>query len=119
MKASRKIIFCSQYLSTNDIVCIKKWLAHAEGFCKGEIHVNQGLEDQLNGTKAVSILPIGVTKIVGDFEEDDIVKIINSREEEIGIGKVATDNKNCQRIIGLPQQKPIIHYDYLYINDRL
>ena len=48
-----------------------------EGFAKGEIHINRGAEEALLGPKATSILLVGVTRIIGDFEKDDIVKVIN------------------------------------------
>ena len=100
---------------TKSISSVKKWLAHSEDFSKGEIHINVGLEERLNNSKAVSILPIGVMKVVGNFEIDDVVKIISESDDELGIGKISVDSKTCNNIIGLSQQKPIIHYDYLYI----
>lgn len=97
------------------ISSVKKWLAHSDDFCKGEIHVNAGLEEKLMTTDAISILPIGIEKIVGFFEIDDVVKIINTKGVELGVGKVSMDSEASVRVLGKSQQKPIIHYDYLYI----
>ena len=101
--------------SNKSISSLKKWLAHSNDFSKGEIHINACLEDRLNDSKAVSILPIGVVKVIGHFEIDDVVKIISDTGDELGIGKVSSDSDTCKNILGLQQQKPIIHYDYLYL----
>jgi len=94
---------------------VKKWIAHSEGFTKGEIHVNKGAKDALLSNKAVSILPIGVTDIIGNFEADDVVRIIDETGKQIGIGKTAYTSIKAKEIIGKSNKKPIIHYDYLYI----
>ncbi|NDV77381.1 glutamate 5-kinase [Dysgonomonas sp. 511] len=94
---------------------LKKWIAHSEGFAKGEIHVNQGASEALLGEKAVSLLPIGITKIIGNFEADDIVRIIDHLGKQIGIGRTAYNSEKANEIIGKSNKKAVIHYDYLYI----
>lgn len=108
---------CTRFVPSGKTISgIKKWLAHSDGFSKGEIHINEGLESILFSDTATSILPVGVTKIEGSFEEGDIVKIINSQGKQIGLGKININGVSAQKIIGKTQQKPIIHYDYLYID---
>jgi glutamate 5-kinase len=94
---------------------VKKWIAHSEGFTKGEIHVNSCAREVLLGDKAVSLLPVGVTKIIGNFEADDIVRIMDESGKQIGIGRTAYSNVKAKEMIGKSNKKPIIHYDYLYI----
>jgi glutamate 5-kinase len=94
---------------------VKKWIAHSEGFAKGEIHVNENAANVLTGEKAVSLLPIGATKIVGDFEKDDIVKIINHQGKSLGIGKAQYDSNKAREMLGKKNQKPLVHCDYLYL----
>lgn len=43
---------------------------------QGELHVNEGAYEALSRPEAVSLLPIGVREVKGEFEKDDIVKII-------------------------------------------
>lgn len=111
----RDVVSTTIRASNKSISSLKKWLAHSNDFSKGEIHINRCLEDRLNDSKAVSILPIGVVGVVGHFEVDDVVKIISETGDELGIGKVSFDCDTCKSILGLQQQKPIIHYDYLYL----
>ncbi len=95
---------------------VKKWIAHSNGFTKGEIYINDGAREALLSNKAVSLLPIGVTKIIGNFEADDIVRIIDESGNQIGIGKTAYNSDKAKEIIGKSNKKAIIHYDYLYID---
>jgi glutamate 5-kinase len=94
---------------------VKKWIAHSDGFTKGEIHVNTNAKDVLLGDKAVSLLPVGVTKIIGTFDAEDIVRIVDEEGKQIGIGRTAYNSDKAKEIIGKSNNKPIIHYDYMYI----
>lgn len=97
---------------------IKKWIAHSEDFSKGAIYLNEGAVEALIGKKAASILPVGVTRIDGEFEEDDIVLIVDEANgQRLGVGKVSCDSIHAKEIIGKKGQKPLIHYDYLYLNE--
>ncbi|MDR0537172.1 MAG: glutamate 5-kinase [Tannerellaceae bacterium] len=92
---------------------LKKWISHSEGFAKGEVRLNQGAVEALNGTKAVSVLMVGVTGINGDFEKDDLVKLIDHNGRQIGIGCTAYNSDEAAALIGRKDLKPLIHYDYL------
>lgn len=108
---------CTRFVpAEKEISSIKKWLAHSEDFSKGEIHINEGLRKVINKNEAVSILPIGVTKIVGNFELDDIVKIIDDKGNQLGLGRTSYGSQEAHKLIGKNNKKPIIHYDYLYID---
>lgn len=95
---------------------IKKWVAHSEGFAKGEVHVNTGAKEALTGKKATSVLFVGITEIKGDFEKGDIVKIIDEEGNQFGIGKVQYDSEKARQLIGKKGQRPFVHYDYLYLD---
>src|ERR1035437_9115452 len=86
--------------SASEVSSVKKWIAHSEGFAKGEIHVNENAAKALTGEKAVSLLPIGAIDIVGDFEKDDIVRIIDPNGLLLGIGKVQYDSVKAREILG-------------------
>ncbi|MDP4239308.1 MAG: glutamate 5-kinase [Bacteroidota bacterium] len=101
--------------STSEVSSVKKWIAHSEGFAKGEIHVNENAAKALTGDAAVSLLPVGAIKIVGDFEKDDIVKIIDANGHSLGVGKVQYDSGKAREMLGKKNQKPLVHCDYLYL----
>lgn len=108
---------CTHFLAApRPVSSVKKWIAHSEGFAKGEVHINKGAEEALLGPKATSVLLVGVTGIQGDFEKDEIVRIINEKGEQLGVGCAAYSSEEAIPLIGKRDLKPLIHYDYLYLD---
>ena len=107
---------CTRFVpSQGEVSSVKKWIAHSEGFAKGELHLNAKAVEVLKGEKAVSVLPVGIIRVEGEFEKDDIVKIMNHEAKPIGVGRVAFDSAEARRMMGKHGQKPLVHYDYLYL----
>ena len=94
---------------------VKKWIAHSEGFAKGELHIDDCATKVLASDKAVSILPIGITDVRGEFEKDDIVRIIDFEGNPIGVGKANCSSEQAREAMGKHGKKPVVYYDYLYI----
>ena len=108
---------CTRFVpSPNPISSVKRWIAHSEGFAKGRLHLNAGAVEALHSQQAVSILPIGVTEVEGDFERDDIVRIVAPDGAHLGVGRIAFDSETARQLIGRQGAKPLIHYDYLYLD---
>jgi glutamate 5-kinase len=108
---------CTRFVpSEKPISGVKKWIAHSDGFAKGELHINQGAYEAMLQPKAVSLLPIGVVRIDGDFEKDDIVKIFNPDGNQIGVGRISHDSEKSRQMLGIQGSKALIHYDYLYLD---
>jgi glutamate 5-kinase len=109
-------VVCSRFLpSQKSSSGIKKWIAHSDSFAKGEIHINIHAAKALLGEKANSLLPVGITAVKGEFEKDDIVRILDEKGQMIGVGKVSYDSKRTLELMGKKGSKPVIHYDYLYL----
>jgi len=107
---------CSRFLPAAKASSgIKKWIAHSDSFAKGEIHINANAVKALAGEKATSLLPVGIVAVNGEFEKDDIVRILDEKGQSIGVGKVSYDSKKTRELIGKKGNKPVIHYDYLYL----
>ncbi len=94
---------------------IKKWIAHSDSFAKGQVHVNAAARKALTGHSAVSLLPVGITAVEGDFEEGDLVSIIDERGNRFAVGRTSYDSESARRVMGQHDQRPLIHYDYLYL----
>lgn len=101
--------------STIPVSSIKKWIAHSDGFAKGEIHIDRYATELLNSSNAASVLPIGVTRVEGSFQKDDIVRLIDYTGYQIGVGKANCNSQQARDAIGNRGGKVIVHYDYLYI----
>ena len=107
---------CTRFVpSQGEVSSVKKWIAHSGGFAKGELHLNEKAVEVLHGEKAVSVLPVGVVCIEGDFEKDELVRIMNHEGKPIGVGRVGFDSTEARQMMGKHGQKPLVHYDYLYL----
>ncbi|MDE6282847.1 MAG: glutamate 5-kinase [Muribaculaceae bacterium] len=94
---------------------IKRWIAHSSSFAKGEIRVNADAAAVLRSDRAVSLLPVGVTGVSGEWEEGDIVSVLSPEGVRIAVGRAATDSLTAAASVGRHGCKPLIHYDYLYL----
>ncbi len=115
LKHPQKTLSTKFIPSTTPVSSIKKWIAHSEGFAKGEIHINRQAAEVLNSDKAISLLPIGITAIEGEFEKDDIVRIIDFEGNTVGVGKANCNSLQAKEAMGKHGKKPVVHYDYLYL----
>lgn len=99
---------------------VKRWVAHAEGYEKGTVFINDGAVKALaSPEKAASVLPVGITRIEGEFDKGDIVRLSHDDGSEggkaLGYGMAQYHSTRAREIIGQSSQKPLIHYDYLFL----
>lgn len=99
----------------NPTTQVKKWIAHSESFAKGVVHINGKACKALESDKATSLLLVGVTAIDGDFEEGDIINVEDPSGKTIAIGRSGYSADDARKSIGVHDIKPLIHYDYLYM----
>ena len=95
---------------------VKKWIAHSHSNAKGHVIVNEGAKQSLISKTVVSLLLVGVVKIEGDFKRGDIIKILDENNNEIGLGQTRYNSIKAESLLGMKNQKPIIHYDHLYLH---
>ncbi|BAG83981.1 MAG: glutamate 5-kinase [Candidatus Azobacteroides pseudotrichonymphae] len=115
LKTKNNVVHTQFKPAQKTISSVKTWIAHSEDFAKGKVYINKGATKALQETKAISILLVGVTRIVGSFEKDDIVRIMDENGVQIGIGRSNYDSREATQYIGKHDMKPLIHYDYLYL----
>ena len=58
---------------------------------------------------------MGVESIKGNFEKDDIVLVFGCDGIQLGVGKSQYSSKEARNLMGQKGEKPIVHYDYLYL----
>ena len=97
---------------------VKKWIAYSDDFAKGEVTVNQGAIKALNSEKAVSLLPVGIVKVNSEFKKDDLIKITDENGKVIGVGRASYGSDKLETEKQSDKQKPIVHYDYLYLENK-
>ncbi len=101
--------------SSEPLSKVKRWIAHSGSFAKGSICVNDQAAEMLRSEKALSLLPVGVVSTDGSWEAGDIVAVVDSKGQRIAVGKAAVDSAQTVQTMGCHVQRPIIHYDYLYL----
>lgn len=107
---------CTHFVpSGSGVSSIKKWIAHSGGFAKGEVRLDERAVEILKGNSAVSLLPVGVTEIIGTFEKDDIINIADNNGCIIGVGRTNMSSVEAEKAKGLHGMPHLIHYDYLYL----
>lgn len=106
----------TEFIPRSDgVSSIKKWIAHSNDFTKGNVTIDSNARKALSGREAVSLLPVGVTSVEGDFEEGDIIGITGPDGRKIGVGKSTCSSSEIRENIGKHDCRPIIHYDYMYL----
>lgn len=93
----------------------KKWIAHSEKSATGIVQVNEGAKTALISNKATSLLPVGIIKVLSDFKKGEIIKLVDEKNKLVGLGIAEYGADKAKEKIGQKNQKPLIHYDYLYL----
>lgn len=83
---------------TGKMSSVKKWIAYGASV-KGQIFVNEGAEKAI--IKGSSLLPIGITRISGQFEIGDVVSLVNQSGTRFGQGIVNYTSKEVSSIKGM------------------
>ena len=97
---------------------LKRWIAHSEGFSKGTAYINPGaLQALLAPERAASLLPIGISRLEGDFQKGDIIRICRENGHLVGLGVAQYGYAKASAFLGEKNRKPLIHYDYLFLTE--
>ncbi|HEY4197994.1 MAG TPA: PUA domain-containing protein, partial [Mucilaginibacter sp.] len=94
----------------------KKWIAHSAHYATGVVKVNDGAKMALTSDKATSLLLVGVVGIIADFNKGEIIKLVDEHDKLIGLGIAEYSAEKAREKIGQKNQKPLVHYDYLYLH---
>jgi glutamate 5-kinase len=77
---------------------IKRWIAYGASI-KGEIFVNLGAKKAI--LDGASLLPVGVTKITGTFNEGDVISLVDQKGVEFAKGNPNYNSAEINAIKGL------------------
>ena len=108
----------TRFPATGDASSAKRWLATADDYATGSVTVNKGAEEALlDSSHLASLLPVGIEAIDGQFNRGDVIQILNLSGEVLGCGQARYGYEEAIGLIGQRGQKPLIHYDYLYLGN--
>ena len=86
------------FLPTETLTGKKRWIAYATNII-GKVCINDGAKKAIV-EKEASLLPIGVTEIINDFQKGDVVSIIDSDGREFARGIANYNSEDSKKIIG-------------------
>jgi glutamate 5-kinase len=106
----------TRFPAIGDASSAKRWLASADDHATGSVTINKGAEDALlDNSHLASLLPVGIEAVDGQFNRGDVIQIRNASGKVLGCGRARYNYQEAVRLKGQRGQKPLIHYDYLYI----
>jgi glutamate 5-kinase len=77
---------------------VKRWIAYGAAV-KGNIHVNVGAKKAI--LEGSSLLPVGITKVVGIFDVGDVISIKDENQKEFARGNPNYNSSQLNIIKGL------------------
>ena len=77
---------------------VKRWIAYGASV-KGQIHVNEGAKKAI--LEGSSLLPLGVSKVIGHFNEGDVVSVVDENNVEFAKGNPNYNSGELNLIKGL------------------
>lgn len=116
---------CTWFLTpSNPVTARKKWISGALEL-HGRVTLDSGAVQALHNGK--SLLPAGVTAIIGQFQRGDCVAIDAANGQEIGRGLVAYDaaeaaqlagrnSRDIEEVLGAPGRAEMIHRDDMVLH---
>jgi glutamate 5-kinase len=105
------------------IAARKRWIMGTLDVC-GALHIDAGAARALHSGK--SLLPIGVTKVTGDFSRGDAISILDPEHHEIARGLAGLDSDEARLVrgkksdaaiglLGVGNRGEIVHRDNLVL----
>lgn len=102
---------------------VKRWIAYGASV-KGQIHVNEGAKKAI--LEGSSLLPVGVSKVIGHFNVGDVVSIVGEDNVEFAKGNPNYDSGELNLIKGLQisqvkkklgyiRQKEVIEHKHIHL----
>ena len=94
----------------------KRRLAYSEGLAVGAAYVDEGAAKILVSKQSVSLLPVGITRVEGDFKKGDTIEVRNASGKKLGFGVAQYDVKTALTLLGKKGARALIHYNYLVMD---
>jgi glutamate 5-kinase len=105
----------TKFIPGHKLSATKRRLAYSEGLSKGVVCVNKCAEEILFSKKAISLLPVGIVKVEGDFEKGDVIEIKNEAKRKIGFGIAQYDSRKALASMGKKGIRALVHCDYMFL----
>ena len=92
----------------------KQWIADCLSV-NSEVIIDSCAKNAL--LKNSSLLPIGIIKIIGEFNRGDVILVKDEQNKHLATGIAKYDSSTAKSFIGKARQNELIHRDDLVLND--
>ena len=107
---------CTRFVPGKKQPNAKRRIAHSENLIHGSEYINEPAVKILSDeSTASSLLLVGVTRLEGEFEKGDVIEINGPANNRIGYGISQYSHDDARTLVGHKNVKPLIHYDFLFI----
>jgi glutamate 5-kinase len=107
----------------NPMSAVKRWIAYGAAV-KGQIHVNEGAKKAI--IEGSSLLPVGITQIIGSFSIGDVVSIMDEHKVEFAKGNPnfsstelnlikGSQAQDVQKKLGNDKPKEVINHKNIHL----
>ena len=86
------------FMPTEVLAGKKRWIAYATNVL-GKIKINDGAKKAITQNEA-SLLPIGITDVINDFQKGEVVSILDSNGNEFARGIANYGSDDAKKIMG-------------------
>ncbi len=95
---------------------LKRRLANSDGLSKGAVRLNRGAQELLcSRQRIMSLLPVGLEEVEGDFCRGDVIEIEGANGQRIGYGIAQYGAERARELMGVKRARALIHYDHMFI----
>ena len=95
---------------------VKRWLASEVNKAPASVTANTCLAALIrDNQQALSLLPVGLSKISGQFDKGDLVQIVDDSGTTLALGVARYDAATLKQALGKKQQPVFVHYDQLHV----
>jgi glutamate 5-kinase len=106
----------TRFIAGKRLNSAKRRIAHSEGLIEGRAFINDCAVERFGDDEtAISLLMVGVVGIEGDFEKGSMIEIVAEDGGRIGYGISQYSSDEAREHLEEKNIKPLIHYDYLYV----
>jgi len=105
----------TEFVAQKNISSMKRWLANSQGHEVGSVFINEGAKEKLLTNGSVSLLPVGIISVEGEFEKGDIIAIKTEYNQVLGRGVAQYNSSKAGALMGKKGEKPLVRCDYLFI----
>ncbi len=105
----------TRFLPKENVSSTKRWVGTSAGAAKASVYLHPLACEKLRDEHAaISLLPVGITKVDGDFSKGDVVHLCDAKGNHIGLGMAAYDSEQARSNMGKKGARPLVRYEYLY-----